>query len=195
MSERIPRVIVLAGCNGAGKTTSSQALLADTLAVMTFVNADVIAQGLSGFDPDSAALEASRIMLERLRRLAEQRADFAFETTLAARSYAPWLAELREGGYDIALYYFWLANEDLAVSRVQLRIQAGGHSVPEPTIRQRYRRSVHNFFRLYRDRVTRWRFHDNSFSAPILIASRDGDETEKVFDPVVWHRLLEEQAQ
>src|SRR5438552_204099 len=94
-----PTIIVLGGVNGAGKTTASRTLLADTLNVMTFVNADVIAQGLAGFDPDSAALEASRIMLERLYALAGKRADFAFETTLAARSYAPWLDELRQAGY------------------------------------------------------------------------------------------------
>ena len=99
MADPAPTVIVLAGPNGAGKTTASRTLLADTLNVMTFVNADVIAQGLAGFDPDSAALEASRIMLERLYALAEKQADFAFETTLAARSYAPWLDELRQAGY------------------------------------------------------------------------------------------------
>src|ERR1700722_18931783 len=101
-----PGVIVLAGPNGAGKTTSARTLLAETLSVMTFVNADVIAQGLSGFDPDSAAVEASRIMLERLRTLAAQRADFAFETTLAARSYVGWLRDLQATGYSVQLAYF-----------------------------------------------------------------------------------------
>src|ERR1700732_1413514 len=99
MEEKAPSVIVLAGPNGAGKTTASRAVLAETLRVPTFVNADVIAQGLAGFDPDSAALEASRIMLERLRALAAQRADFAFETTLAGRTYVAWLRSLRESGY------------------------------------------------------------------------------------------------
>jgi predicted ABC-type ATPase len=89
-AESAPRVIVLAGPNGAGKSTSARTMLAEALGLMTFVNADVIAQGLAGFDPDSAAVEASLIMLERLHTLAEQRADFAFEITLAARSYAAW---------------------------------------------------------------------------------------------------------
>ena len=91
MAESVPSVIILAGPNGAGKTTAARTLLAEQLRLMTFVNADVIAQGLAGFNPDSAAVEASRIMLDRLRLLAERREDFAFETTLAARSYAPWL--------------------------------------------------------------------------------------------------------
>src|SRR6266851_3407473 len=108
MSDSAPSVIVLGGINGAGKTTSARTLLAETLAVMTFVNADVIAQGLAGFDPDSAAVEASRIMLERLHQLADRRENFAFETTLAARSYAPWLKRLRETGYQVHLFYFWL---------------------------------------------------------------------------------------
>jgi len=110
MVETFPIVIVLAGPNGAGKTTASRTLLAETLEVMTYVNADVIAQGLAGFDPDSAAIEASRIMLERVHALAEQRADFAFETTLAGRSYVPWLKEFRSRGYYVDLVYFWLSS-------------------------------------------------------------------------------------
>src|SRR3954471_1327464 len=142
MAEASPSVILLAGPNGAGKTTASRTLLADTLGVLTFVNADVIAQGLAGFDPDSAAFEASRIMLERLHGLANRRESFAFETTLAARSYAPWLDELRRSGYEVRLYYFWLHSADLAVARVRLRVSQGGHDVPEATVRQRYRRSL-----------------------------------------------------
>src|SRR5437588_3177373 len=103
-----PTVIVLAGINGAGKTTAARSLLANTLKVMTFVNADVIAQGLSGFDPGAAAVRAGRIMLEQLHELAAQRADFAFETTLAGRTYAAWLDSLRESGYEVHLFYFWL---------------------------------------------------------------------------------------
>src|SRR5689334_23144253 len=99
MADPPPSVFVLGGPHGAGKTTASRTVLAETLGVMTFVNADVIAGGLAGFDPDSAAVEASRIMLQRLHALAEQRADFAFETTLAARSYAGWLRDLRSSGY------------------------------------------------------------------------------------------------
>src|ERR1700731_472927 len=100
-----PTVIVLAGINGAGKTTASRSLLANTLKVMTFVNADVIAQGLSGFDPDAAAIRAGRIMLKEMKQLAAQRASFAFETTLAGRIYAPWLDSLRASGYRIHLFY------------------------------------------------------------------------------------------
>src|SRR5580700_8448462 len=124
-----PSIIILAGINGAGKTTASRSLLANTLKVMTFVNADVIAQGLSGFDPDSAAMRAGQIMLEQLDNLAAQRASFAFETTLAARTYAGKLHSLRESGYAVHLFYFWLESEELAIARVAARVRKGGHHI------------------------------------------------------------------
>src|SRR4051794_1830916 len=126
MAEDAPTVIILAGPNGAGKTTAARTLLAETLHLMTFVNADVIAQGLSGFDPESMAVEAGRIMLQRLHALADRRASFAFETTLAGRSYARWLRSLRGTGYTVHLVYFWLASPDLAVARVAERVRTGG---------------------------------------------------------------------
>jgi predicted ABC-type ATPase len=121
MPANAPTVVVLAGPNGAGKTTAARTLLAETLHLMTFVNADAIAQGLSGFHPESMAIEAGRIMLQRLHTLAEQRASFAFETTLAGRSYARWLKSLQGTGYMVHLVYFWLATPDLAVARVAER--------------------------------------------------------------------------
>src|SRR4051794_29638502 len=120
-----PVCIVLGGPNGAGKSTASRALLAETLRVMTFINADVIAQGLSGFKPESVAAEAGRIMLQRLHDLSARRADFAFETTLAGKTLAVWLRELRREGYAVHLVYFWLASADLAIARVAERVRAG----------------------------------------------------------------------
>jgi predicted ABC-type ATPase len=186
-------VIVLAGPNGAGKTTSSRTLLAETLSLMTFVNADVIAQGLAGFDPNSAAIEASRIMLERLHTLAAQRADFAFETTLAGRTLAGWLKSLRETGYAVHLVYFWLQSPDLAVLRVAERVKAGGHDVPEATIRQRYRRSLRNLFGLYQPVVTTWRVYDNTHmgtSQPVAEGDSAGSVT--VLAPAVWEQMRKE---
>jgi predicted ABC-type ATPase len=190
MVEPSPSAIVLAGPNGAGKTTAARTLLAETLNVMTFVNADVIAQGLAGFDPESAALEASRIMLTRLRALAERWTDFAFETTLAARSYAAWLRELRETGYAIHLVYIWLVSADLAVARVAERVRQGGHNIPEATIRQRYDRSLQNFFGLYRPLADTWRVYDNSGQANYrLIAAGETTTTERVVDELVWEQM------
>jgi predicted ABC-type ATPase len=192
MAAASPTVIVLAGSNGAGKTTASRSLLAEALQVMTFVNADVIAQGLAGFDPDSAAIEASRIMLERLHALAAQRADFAFETTLAARSLAGWLRDLRQGGYHVRLVYFWLKSADLAVMRVSKRVKAGGHAVPEATIRQRYQRSLENFFRLYRPVASTWHFYDNTQEgSPLLVAFGDASGSETILIEETWKQVRE----
>jgi predicted ABC-type ATPase len=185
-----PRVIVLAGCNGAGKTTASRNVLADELRVMTFVNADVIAQGLAGFDPDDAAIEAGRIMLARLHELADARANFAFETTLAGRAYATWLKQLRQQGYGIHLAYFWLASADLAVARVAERVQLGGHAIPEATIRKRYLRSVRNFFALYQPVVTTWKVYNNSTSKNYEVIA-EGNDTgmQKVLCPEIWESM------
>lgn len=182
-----PTAIVLAGINGAGKTTSSRSLLARTLKMMTFVNADIIAQGLSGFDPAAAAIRAGRIMLSELDELVRERANFAFETTLAARTYASWLGKLRASGYRVHLFYFWLNSADLAVGRVASRVQKGGHNVPEATIRQRYVRSVRNLFDLYIPVVSGWKVYDNSSGDAARLIARGKVETDDVvFDPKVW---------
>jgi predicted ABC-type ATPase len=149
MANGQPQVIVLGGINGAGKTTAARSLLAETLKVVTFVNADVIVQGLSGFAPEAAATRAGRIMLAELEQLASERVGFAFETTLAGRFYAGWLDSLRQSGYEILLFYFGLDSIDLAIARVATRVLRGGHHVPDATIRQRYDRSIRNLFELY----------------------------------------------
>ncbi|OWK36299.1 AAA family ATPase [Fimbriiglobus ruber] len=181
-----PRVVVLAGINGAGKTTASRELLADTLRIPTFVNADVIARGLNGLNPEGQAVRAGRIMLAQLHDLAARREDFAFETTLAARTYAGWLASLRAAGYEVYLYYYWLWAPELAIARVAERVQSGGHFVPDDTIRQRYSRSVQNFFDLYRPLADLWEVYDNTHGSRRLIAFGSIDE-ELIVDETVWH--------
>ena len=133
---------MLAGPNGAGKTTSARLLLQDALAVREFVNADTIAQGLSAFDVDAAAIRAGRIMLDRIHELARERADFAFETTLASRSFAPWIAQLMREGFNFDLVFLWLPSPEIAMARVAERVRMGGHAVPENVIRRRYSRGA-----------------------------------------------------
>jgi predicted ABC-type ATPase len=186
-----PTAIVLAGINGSGKTTASRAILAETLKLMTFVNADIIAQGLCGFDPNSAALEAGRIMLDRLHKLAERREDFAFETTLAARTYAGWLKSLRQSGYDVHLLYFWLKSPELAIGRVANRVKAGGHHVPDETIRQRYSRSIRNFFELYQPLATTWKVYDNSGEVYQFVAEGGEGIAEAIHQSKTWQRINE----
>src|SRR5882672_2885988 len=134
----MPNVIILAGPNGAGKTTASRSLLVGALGVEEFVNADIIARGLSVFNQEDVAIEAGRIMLHRLKELAAQRADFAFETTLASRTFAPWIRQLIVEGYTFHLLYLWLPSPDLATRRVLRRVESGGHHVPQDVIQRRY---------------------------------------------------------
>lgn len=193
MTNSNPNVIVLAGPNGAGKSTAAPSLLHDLLEVGEFVNADVIAQGLAAFDPDSVAFEAGTIMHARLRKLADARKDFAFETTLASRSLTPWLRELVEAQYCFHLIFLWLPSADFAVARVADRVRLGGHNVPEETIRRRYERGLRNFFELYQPVATTWRMYDNSHESGVrLIASGEGATVTRIGDEEMWKRLNEE---
>ena len=192
MSPQLPAsVVALAGPNGAGKSTVGPRLLEETLGVTRFVNADTIAQGLSGFDPGAAAFEAGKIMLRRLRELVAHRETFAFETTLSGRTYGAWIPGLLESGYEFHLFYIWLQSPELAIARVRDRVRVGGHDVPEPTIRRRYERGLANFFELYRPLASSWRFYDNSASTkPELVALGEGEGTERILAPERWASIL-----
>ena len=180
MSEQQPHIIVISGPNGAGKSTTAPELLKGTLGVTEFVNADTIAQGLSAFKPEGTAFYAGRIMLERIHYLANGRMDFAFETTLASRTFAPWIQMLKKKGYIFHLVFLWLPNEEFAIARVAERVRMGGHNVPEEIVRRRYTKGMKNFFRLYKPLADTWRFYDNSHpSGPALIA-RGGEKTKEV---------------
>jgi len=193
VSKQSPHLVVLAGPNGSGKTTIAPRLLKGKLAVSEFVNADLIASGLSVFDPDLAAMAAGRVMLSRLRELAAHRADFAFETTLASRSFAPWIEELKALDYHFHLVFLWLSSPDLAVARVADRVRMGGHNVPEAVVRRRYRAGLRNFFSRYRPLATTWEMVDNSGGKVVgMIAGGRGPVTERVGNMAVWLRLQEE---
>jgi predicted ABC-type ATPase len=190
MSESAPNVVVLAGPNGAGKSTAAPLILKDVLGIEEFVNADVIARGLSGFEPERVGLAAGRIMLARLRELARQRIGFAFETTLASRSFAPWLSDLIQTGYQFHLVFLWLPHADMAVARVAARVREGGHDVPEETIRRRYEAGLSNFFRLFQPMTTTWQLCDNSeTSGPRPIASGEGPSTLTVDGLPIWEQI------
>ena len=188
MSSASPTVAVLGGINGAGKTSSALPILTDSLKIPAFVNADTIARGLNAFDPESEAVKAGRIMLEHLRELAARRRSFAFETTLSARTYSPWLESLKASGYACHLFFFWLNSPDLAVTRVATRVRSGGHHIPEDTIRRRYARSVRNFLDLYRPVVTTWQVYDNSNGRPRLIAFNNSF-FDTILEPDRWALL------
>lgn len=186
MATEQPIAIVLGGINGAGKTTSSQRLLAEQLALMCFVNADAIARGLNAFAVESVALQAGRVMLARLDELVEDRADFAFETTLSGRTYLAFLKSIRQKGYAVELYYFWLRSPEMAVSRVQSRVKSGGHNIPEATIRRRYGRSLAAFWNDYRHLADSWYLYDNSSTDAILVAAGSQSDTPMIADEAAW---------
>jgi predicted ABC-type ATPase len=188
-------VVIVGGPNGAGKSTTAPLLLRGALAVNEFVNADPIAQGLSHFRPESVAIEAGRVMLSRLRALAQAREDFAYETTLAGRGFARWLRALRASGYRAHLLFLSLPSADLAVARVAERVKRGGHEVPEPTVRRRFAAGLRNFFGIYRSSVDSWQVYDNSLvMGPRLIAWAESAGAERVLDDQAWRKLLELQA-
>jgi predicted ABC-type ATPase len=180
--EAHPAVIMVAGPNGAGKSTIAPGLLAKALGVVEYVNADVIARGLSGFDPDRAALSAGRVMLQRLDELESEKASFAFETTGASRTFVERIARLRNKGYFFLLAYVWVDSADVSVARVERRVLLGGHSVPVDTIRRRYIRGLQNFFSLYRPLADEWRFYNNSQGGnAILIAQGGSGRADQVY--------------
>jgi predicted ABC-type ATPase len=173
VTSRALLVVLLAGPNGAGKSTIAERLLKGVLGVQEFLNADVIAQGLSTFRSEDAAVAAGRIMMERLRDLAAARRDFGVETTLAGRSHGRWLRELRTAGYRAQLFYMWLPSADLAVARVAQRVREGGHHVAEDVVRRRFAAGRRNLDTLYEDAVDGWHMYDNGFlTGPNLIAGR-----------------------
>ncbi|OGX18836.1 MAG: hypothetical protein A2105_04525 [Omnitrophica WOR_2 bacterium GWF2_63_9] len=178
---------MIAGPNGAGKTSSAPDLLQEAVGIDAFVNADVIAQGLAAFSPESAAFVAGRIMLRRIEELARAREDFAFESTLAGRSAHRLLTGLVGVGYDVHIIYLWLPSPDLAVARVRRRVEAGGHDVPEPVIRRRFWKSLVNFDRLYRLVTTTWRLYDGSaLGGRPLIAHGTGAREPVVLNEATW---------
>jgi len=146
-----PNLYIIAGCNGAGKTTASMTLLPEILDCQQFVNADNIAKGLSPFRPESVAFEAGRIMLHRIDELMNAKVDFAFETTLSTRSYQGKVIKAQDMGYNVMLMYLWLPSPEIAVQRVQNRVAEGGHNIPEDVVIRRYHRGIANLLNLYAD--------------------------------------------
>lgn len=185
-------MIVIAGPNGAGKSTLAPYLLRDTFGLLEYVNADTLAQGLSAFNPESVAFEAGRIMLERLHILADQNQSFAFESTLATRSYNRWLVRLKQQGYRIHILFLWLCSSELALYRIKERVQLGGHNVPEESVRRRYLREVRNFFQLYQPLADSWAVFDNSEAGnPSLVATGSGASTIDILKPDIWDEVRE----
>jgi len=179
----MPDLFVVAGPNGAGKTTYMRRFLPQEMRCREFVNADLIAAGLSPFAPEKAAFEAGRIMLGRLRSLAGCRQDFSFETTLAGRTYASFLRKLRTVGYRIRLDFLWIPNLGIANHRVRQRVAKGGHDIPAGVQQRRFHLGIRNLTKLYRPLIDYWRLYDNTDETPHLIAE-EMDGVLRVADPL-----------
>lgn len=179
----MPTLFIIAGCNGAGKTTASFTVLPELLNIKEFVNADEIARGLSPFQPEKVSIEAGKIMLSRIAELISQGQDFAFETTLASKSFVSLCKSAQQKGYQVCLTFFWLDSSELAVERVKQRVLEGGHNIPTEIIIRRYSSGLRNFFTLYKSIVDYWLFIDNSKTEQELIA-----EAKENSDPLIYNQ-------
>lgn len=180
---------IIAGCNGAGKTTASFTILPDILDCKEFVNADEIARGLSPFQPDKVSFEAGRIMLNRIEDLFRDNQSFAFETTLATKSYKNKIIEAKQNGYEVTLLFFWLNNIDLAIERVATRVQEGGHNIPTDVIIRRYKRGISNLFDIYIPIVDEFMIFDNSDGKRDLVINKLKNSEIEIYDEVIYERI------
>lgn len=178
----MPNVYLIGGCNGAGKTTIALTMLPRYLDCHEFINADLIAAGLSPFHVESVALQAGRLMLDRMNLLRDAEVDFAFESTLASRSFVPFLKSCQAKGYQVQLLYLWLENVELAIERVANRVLEGGHNIPEDTIRRRYEAGRRNFLELYLPLADEWRIFDNTTQPQLVDASVQDGTTKRILD-------------
>ncbi|MDE6684165.1 MAG: zeta toxin family protein [Duncaniella sp.] len=167
-----PTLYIIAGCNGAGKTTASYSVLPDLLECREFVNADEIAKGLSPFNPESVAIEAGKLMLQRIETLMSQLKTFALETTLATRSYALLINKAHKLGYQVVLLFFWLSSPEMAIERVAKRVSEGGHNIPVDTIIRRYWSGLKNFFNVFTSIVDSWMLYNNVDAAKLIANNR-----------------------
>ncbi|MBB5436600.1 putative ABC-type ATPase [Pedobacter sp. AK017] len=182
---------IIAGCNGAGKTTASYTILPEILNCKEFVNADNIAAGLSPFNPSGVALEAGRIMLSRINELMNESADFALETTLSTRSYVFLVKKAQLSGYKVSLLYFWLSSPKIAIERVAKRVSNGGHNIPADIIERRYYRGIKNLHQLYMPICDEWTLVDNMDLIPEVIAKNDSFG-KTVFNDELWNRIIQQ---
>ncbi len=181
---------IIAGCNGAGKTTASYTMLPDILNCHEFVNADEIAKGISPFQPEKASIDAGRIMLHRIKDLTNRNQDFALETTLASRTYVKFIKNAKEKGYFVTLIFFWLNTPELAVKRVSNRVEEGGHNIPIEVIYRRYKSGIKNLNNLYLSIADFWMIIDNSFPPYSLVADGKKMDITGVYIPSVFNQII-----
>jgi predicted ABC-type ATPase len=182
----VPNLYIIAGCNGAGKTTASFTILPEMLNCKEFVNADGIAAGLSPFNPESVAIEAGRLMLSRIHELMKTGVDFAFETTLATRSYVSLVKAAQQAGYKVKLLFIWLDSPETAIQRVADRVAEGGHNIPRDIIERRYFRGIINLISLYIPICDSWIVVNNRNVVPEVIAKGSFSGENIILNRYIW---------
>lgn len=189
MMSKLPKLYIIAGCNGAGKTTASFTILPEVLDCKEFINADEIAKGLSPFQPESVAMQAGRIMLARMDELLQKGETFAFETTLATKSYKQKIEWAQANGYEVTLLFFWLDSPNMAKERVAQRVAEGGHSIPSETIERRYHNGIANLFAIYIDMVDICYIFDNSEGERTPIAKKYKGGKEIIYNTDLYNQM------
>ena len=167
----MPTLYILAGPNGVGKTTFANKYLPDEARQLEFVNADLIARGLSPYDPEAVAIEAGKIALKRIRELIEARIGFTWETTMSGRTAVSWLKDAREAGYVLKTYFLWVRDVQVTIDRVRQRVTEGGHNIEEDVSRRRFFKTIQNFFSIYRPLMHSWKLLENDPAGPRLLAA------------------------
>ena len=186
--KKSPNLYVIAGPNGAGKTTFAKEFLPHYAKCENFVNADLIAGGLSPFSPEAAAMRAGRLLLEQIRLVASRQSDFGFETTLSGVTYVALLRGLKARGYRIQLFFLWIPTVEMALARIADRVNRGGHDIPEKVVRRRFHKGIDHLFKRYRPLLDSWMLFDNSGAVPRLIAQEELGGLQ-VSDPKVFERI------
>ena len=181
---------IIAGCNGAGKTTASYTVLPEMLDCFEFVTADEIARGISPFQPEKVPIEAGRIMLKRMRDLSANKVDFAIETTLSSKSYAQFIRNAQLEGYHVSLTFFWLNSPELAIERVKARVVAGGHNIPEDVIRRRYWAGIKNLSQTYFPICDYWTIIDNSTPPFQIVAKGFRNSVQKILNNQIFNQII-----
>jgi predicted ABC-type ATPase len=186
---KLANLYIIAGCNGAGKTTASFTVLPEILNCNEFVNADEIARGLSPFQPETVAFHAGRIMLERIKELLAQKVDFAIETTLTTLSYQKTIEIAKNNGYHITLLFFWLNDVNLAIERVKIRVTEGGHDIPKEVIIRRYQKGIKNLVNIFVNLCDYWLVIDNSSRPYTFIAEGNGYTETNIYHKEKWEQI------